>query len=70
MMTDVFSFCSDRFKMVATMFVRLSDVLSFSFLKIYLFHVCEYTVTVSRHTRRGHQIPLKMVINHHVVARN
>jgi hypothetical protein len=25
---------------------------------IYLFHVCGYTVTVFRHTRRGHQIPL------------
>jgi hypothetical protein len=28
------------------------------FFKIYLFYVCEYTVTVFRHTRRGHQIPI------------
>jgi hypothetical protein len=28
--------------------------------------VCEYTVF--RHTRRGHQIPLQMVVSHHVVA--
>ena len=30
----------------------------FKDLFIYLFHVCEYTVTVFRHTRRGHQIPI------------
>jgi hypothetical protein len=39
-------------------------------LKIYLFNVCEYTVAVFRHTRRGHGIPLKMVVSHHVVAGN
>jgi hypothetical protein len=32
--------------------------LAFFFLKIYLFHVCEYTVAVFRHTRRGHWIPI------------
>jgi len=37
------------------------------FLKIYLF-ICKYTVAVFRHTRRGHQIPLQMVVSHHVVA--
>jgi hypothetical protein len=42
----------------------------FFFLKIYLFYVCEYTVAIFRHTRRGHQIPLQMVVSHHVVARN
>ena len=26
--------------------------------KIYLFHVCGYTVAVFRHTRRGHQMPI------------
>ena len=31
-------------------------------------YVCEYTVNLFRHTRRGHQIPLWMVVNHHVVA--
>jgi hypothetical protein len=40
------------------------------FLKIYVFYVCEYTVAVFRHTRRGHQIPLQMVVSHHVVAGN
>ena len=39
-------------------------------LKTYLFYVCEYTVAVFRHTRRGHQVPLKMVMNYHVVAGN
>ena len=32
--------------------------------------VCEYTVAVFRHTRRGLQIPLPMVVSHHVVAGN
>jgi hypothetical protein len=31
-----------------------------------LFNLCEYTVTVFRHTRIGHQI----VVSHHVVAGN
>ena len=43
----------------------------FVFLRfIYLFHVCEYTVAVFRHTRKGHQIPLQMVVSHYVVAGN
>jgi hypothetical protein len=40
------------------------------FFNMYLFYVYEYTVTVFRHTRRGHQIPLQMVVGHHVVAGN
>jgi hypothetical protein len=44
------------------------------FLNIYLFihsfNVYEYTVAVFRHGRRGHQIPLQMAVNHHVVAGN
>ena len=41
------------------------------FPTIYLFiYVYEYTVAVFRHTRRGHQIPLHMVVSHHVVAGN
>ena len=42
------------------------------FLKtfIYLFNVFEYTVTLFRNTRRGHQIPLQMVVSYHVVAGN
>jgi hypothetical protein len=39
----------------------------FFFLKIYLFIICKYTVAVFRHTRRGHQISLRMVVSHHVV---
>ena len=35
-----------------------------------LFYVYKYTVAVFRHTRRGHQIPLQMVVSHHVVAGN
>jgi hypothetical protein len=40
----------------------------FSFLENCLFYVYEYTVAVFRHTRREHQIPLQMVVSHHVVA--
>jgi len=40
------------------------------FLKIYLFIIYKYTVAVFRHTRRGHQISLQMVVSHHVVAGN
>jgi hypothetical protein len=40
------------------------------FLKIYLFYLYEYTIGVFRHTRRGHQIPLQMVMCYHVVAGN
>jgi hypothetical protein len=41
----------------------------FLFLKE-LFYLYEYTVAVSRHTKGGHQIPLQMVVSHHVVAGN
>ena len=34
------------------------------------FNVSEYPVVVFRHTRRGHRIPLQMLVSHHVVARN
>jgi hypothetical protein len=36
----------------------------------YLFDVYEYTVTIFRHSRRGQQIPLHMVVSHHVLAEN
>jgi hypothetical protein len=42
----------------------------FKGLFIYLFYVYDYTVAVFRHTRRGHQIPLHMVVSHHVVTGN
>ena len=41
----------------------------FLFLKFYLFIIYVYTFDVFRHTRRVHQIPLQMVVSHHVVAR-
>jgi hypothetical protein len=31
-------------------------------------YVCKYTVAVFRHSRRGRQISLQMVVSHHVVA--
>jgi hypothetical protein len=37
-------------------------------LFIYLFIICKYTAAVLRHSRRGSQISLRMVVSHHVVA--
>jgi hypothetical protein len=50
--------------------VLASHVFSFFFffLKIYLFIICKYTVAVFRQPRRGHQISLRVVVSHHVVA--
>jgi hypothetical protein len=36
----------------------------------YLFYVYEFTVAIFRHTRRGHQISLRMVVSHHVASGN
>jgi hypothetical protein len=38
------------------------------FLKIYLFTICKYPVAVLRSSRRRHQILLRMVVSHHMVA--
>jgi hypothetical protein len=35
-------------------------------LFIYLFYMYEYPVAIFRHTRRGLQIPIQMVVSHHV----
>jgi hypothetical protein len=40
----------------------------FKDLFIYLFIICKYIVAVFRHSRRGGQILLRMVVSHHVVA--
>ena len=37
-------------------------------LFFFLFIICKYTVAVLRHSRRGSQISLRMVVSHHVVA--
>jgi hypothetical protein len=42
----------------------------FFFFFLDLFIICKYTVAVFRHSRRGHQILLQMVVSHHVVAGN
>jgi hypothetical protein len=51
---------------VFAMYVEVQ--ITYFFLKIYLFIICKYTVAVFRHTRRGHQISLRVVVSHHVVA--
>jgi hypothetical protein len=52
--------------------LRLFQLVFFFFLNIYLFIylfiICKYTVAVFRHSRRGNQISLQMVVSHHVVA--
>ncbi|EDL25793.1 mCG147883 [Mus musculus] len=35
---------------------------------VLLLLLCKYTVSVFRHSRRGHQISLQMVVSHHMVA--
>jgi hypothetical protein len=46
----------------------IETVKEYIFLKIYLLVICKYTVAVFRHSRRGCQISLRMVVSHHVVA--
>jgi hypothetical protein len=51
--------------------LNYNDTFSFFFFfKIYLFYLCEYTIAVFTHTRRGQWIPLQVVVSHHVVAGN
>jgi hypothetical protein len=50
--------------------VSFSVFFFFKDLFIYLFYVYEYTVALFRHTRRGQQIPLQMVMGYHVVSGN
>jgi hypothetical protein len=47
---------------------RIYPAAFFFFFKIYLFIICKYTVAIFRHTRRGHQFSLQVVVSHHVVA--
>ena len=39
-------------------------------LFIYLFYAYEYIIAIFRYIRKEHQIPLQMVVSHHVVAGN
>jgi hypothetical protein len=47
---------------------EFKGALFFLFLKTYSFIIFKYTVAVFRHSRRGNQISLWMVVSHHVVA--
>jgi hypothetical protein len=49
--------------------VLLLLLLFFFFLGLFIY-IYNYTLAFFRHTRRGHQIPLQMVVSHHVVAGN
>jgi hypothetical protein len=40
----------------------------FLFFLFIIYFICKYTVAVFRHTRRGSQMSLRMVVSHHVVA--
>jgi hypothetical protein len=47
---------------------RNEDILFFFFKDLFI--LCEYTVPVFRHIRRGHQISLQMVVSYHMFAGN
>jgi hypothetical protein len=49
--------------------IRLHSA-NFTSLCFLIFYLYRYTIAVFRHTRRGYQIPLQMVMSHHVVAGN
>jgi hypothetical protein len=53
-----------------SLFSLLSFFFKFFFLRFiyFFFIICKYTVAVFRHSRRGSQISLRMVVSHHVVA--
>ena len=42
----------------------------FLFFKDLFIVICKYIVAIFRHTRRGHQVPLLVVVSHHVVFGN
>jgi hypothetical protein len=54
----------------ATVSPKRTILFFFFFFKrfIHLFIYYKYTVAVLRHSRRGSQISLRMVVSHHVVA--
>ena len=58
-------FCSYQARVVVVGFLFFL----FFFFKD-LFIICKYTAAVFRHTRRGRQFSLQMVVSHHVVAGN
>ena len=47
---------------------QLRSLFKFPLIFFLRFIICKYTVAVFRHTRRGSQILLRMVVSHHVVA--
>jgi hypothetical protein len=55
---------------IVTNNIKYLGVILFCLRFIYLFYVYEYTIALFRHTRRGYQTPLEMVVSHHVVAGN
>jgi hypothetical protein len=54
---------------VSSELVLTTPDLNYFFKDLFIYLIYEYTVAL-RHTRRGHWIPLQMVVSHHVVARN
>jgi hypothetical protein len=49
--------------------IFFTSLSSFFFFKdLFIFIIYKYTVAVFRHSRRGSQISLRMVVSHHVVA--
>ena len=46
------------------------DLTNFAILSIRFILLIQAHCSFFRHTRKGHQIPLQMVVSHHVVAGN
>jgi hypothetical protein len=67
----LFLLCKIRLFCIPLAFLGFSLFLKKIVIYFYfLFYVCEHIVAAFRRTRRGHQIPLQMVVSHHVVAGN
>jgi hypothetical protein len=49
--------------------IKFESEICFFILFIY-YYLYEYIVVAFKHTGRGHQIPLQMVVSHHVIAEN
>jgi hypothetical protein len=60
-------FCSSLEAMRREELCLLSFLLLLFFKDLFI-KIDKYTVAVFRHTRRGHQISLQVVVSHHVVA--
>jgi hypothetical protein len=65
-----FSILKNKTKQLYLFIFNTVQLISLCILKIYLLLYLKYTVAIFRHTRRGHQMSLWVVVSYHVVAWN